>query len=562
MPQSTLSLSRLIAASGGAVAPETLEALIFPSKAEIAGRDGDAITVEVTPDRLDLLSEGGLGASLAGAAGHAKGALPHRSHPPDASVSFTVDRSVSPLRPFLSAIRLEAPDNGALDVGLLAEAIRFQELLHATIGRNRARASLGLYPLERLVGPFRYTSEALNGVEFTPLDSTGKLWGDAFLKSHPMAEQYGALGARDGECLTLRDSRGTILSLPPILNSEEGGAIRVGDRSLLLESTGTVASRVAEAVGMLALPFVAAGWAVGPVPIGYPDRTDDGLSVLAPRPIPLPSHLLEEVSGRRFSASEVEHLLATCRLSGHPVEGGWTVDAPPWRPDLLSSHDVIEDVVLARGVQAEDGVVPRSATRGKYRPATRLRRRARELLLGCGYQPLVSPVLVAREVAERFGRATAIRVANPTSDELAVLRDSLLLSLYTALQANVRNGYPQKLAEVGPVVVRDPHAESGGSTRWRAAFVLASETAGFADAAALVDHLFRAFGAPGVREPLDAVGSISGRGARLRLAGESVAEMGELDPELLDLARVPVPVAWAEVDLTAAAPLLGSGQFV
>ena len=55
-------------------------------------------------------------------------------------------------------------------------------------------------------------------------------------------------------------------------------------------------------------------------------------------------------------------------------------------------------------------------------------------------------------------------------------------------------------------------------------------------------------------------GAIPGRAARLRLAGEVVAELGEVDPEILTSLGVPVPVAWAEVDLSALWPLLAGRE--
>ena len=39
--------------------------------------------------------------------------------------------------------------------------------------------------------------------------------------------------------------------------------------------------------------------------------------------------------------------------------------------------------------------------------------------------------------------------------------------------------------------------------------------------------------------------------SRVRVAGETVAELGEVAPALLSELGVPVPVAWAEVDLSA-----------
>ena len=124
------------------------------------------------------------------------------------------------------------------------------------------------------------------------------------------------------------------------------------------------------------------------------------------------------------------------------------------------------------------------------------------------------------------------------------------------LARNTRHGYPQRFGEVAPVVVAAPGSETGGETRYHAGLMIASDAAGFAEAAALVEYLLRTLDVVGIREPAEIAGAIPGRVARTRVAGETVAELGEVAPALLAELGVPVPVAWAEVDLTALWPLV------
>jgi phenylalanyl-tRNA synthetase beta chain len=360
--------------------------------------------------------------------------------------------------------------------------------------------------------------------------------------------------------LVLEDADGAILSLPPILNAEGPGSVRPGDRSILLESTGQRPARVADGLGLLMLPFVAAGWTVTPVPVDRGSLEESGDDLVRSRPIHLTARQLAEVAGISLSASEVVEELSKARLPVRAVPGGWEVLAPPWRPDLLQAVDLIEDTILARGVRIEDGLVPPSPSRGRRRPETRFRESVGDLLLGAGYVPLHTPVLIPLDRNDRVGRTCALRLVNPVSEELGILRDSLLPSLLGALGHNVRHGYPQGLSEIGPVIVADAAYETGGRTRWHAGFVRAGEGAGFADVAARVDAVVRAFGALGVREPVEIPGIIPGRGAILRIAGETVAEMGELRPELLDAERIPVAVAYGEIDLSMLWPLVRAAE--
>lgn len=558
MPRSVLDRDRLLAIAGRSLSDSVLDDLLFNSKAEVEGHDGAALTISVTPDRLDLLSEGGLGLHLQGVLEVARGIPSYHAPPADRlSSGFEVDASVEPLRPAIAGAVVRAPAGAALDAGLLAEAVRFQELLHATIGRDRRAASLGIYPVERLEFPVHYSLEPMGAVRFVPLDASEEVGAEEFFRDHPMAQTYGPLGRRGEGCLTLRDADGTILSLPPVLNSRTAGEARVGDRELLIESTGTRERSAVEAVALLLVVFVAQGWAVSPVPLARAGGiTSDGSSTVLPHSLDLPSSLLRALGGEGLSAAVVERRLAQARLAGHPHPGGWRVDAPPWRPDLGTPVDVAEDVLLADGVRAEDGLLPPSRTRGRLRRETVYRRQFASALLGLGLATPHTPLLVPESTVRRLAGSAPLHLRNPVSAEFAFLRDRLLLSHLDVLAHNTRHGYPQRFGEVAPVVVAAPGSETGGETRYHAGVMVASDTAGFAQAAAVVEYLLRTVDVVGVREPAELPGTIPGRAARVRVAGEAVAELGEVAPGLLSELGVPVPVAWAEVDLTALWPLI------
>lgn len=558
MPRSELSLRRLGGLLGAAVSEEKVVETLFGSKAEVEGRDGDRLDVSVTPDRLDLLSEGGLALYLQGALGLAEGPAPiRRARSRRPTLGFELDRSVAPLRPHLAGVVVRAPVGAALDAETLEEAVRFQELLHATLGRDRRAMSLGLYPIRRLASPVRYALEPIDTVRFTPLHGTQEVPAREFLATDPMAARYGALGVAGDRCLTLRDQRGSVLSLPPILNSATAGEARPGDRRLLIESTGTRPRAVREALGLLLVVFVARRWSVEPVPVRTGgSEAEVGPTVLAPAPVELPAATVRSIAGEAWSAEEIAGRLRRVRLSARRVRGGWRVIPPPWRPDLGTAVDVAEDVLLARELRPEVGVVPPSSSRGRHRPETIFRRRFARLLLGLGFQQPHTPVLVSDAIVRRLG-GSPLRLANPVSLEFAYLRERLLPSHLGVLERNTRHGYPQRFAEVGPVVVLDPAAEAGGATRYHASLVTAGEGTGFAEVAALVDYLLRTHDVGSVREPAEIPGTIPGRAARVRVAGEPVAELGEIAPELLTDLGVPVPAAWAEVDLSALWPLVG-----
>jgi phenylalanyl-tRNA synthetase beta chain len=555
MPRATLSLRRIQALLPSPPDRALVETLLFASKSQVEGGAGDELIVEGTADRLDLMTESGLGLYLQGATGSALG-LPRVEHAAPGPISIEVDSSVGTLRPEIAAVVVYPPRGQPLESDLLDEAIRFQELLHATIGLQRRLASLGIYPVERIQGPVRYALERLEKVRFVPLDGDREVDGPEFFARHSMAARYGELGRRDDRCLVLRDSVGSVLSLPPILNSRGSGEARPGDGALLLESTGTRASRVADAVGLLSLIFLAHGWSVSEVPVHGPNLSSDGSEWTHPRSVHLNAATIARVVGEEIPPGEVVRLLEAARLGVHPLPHGWRVEVPPWRPDILAPVDLVEDLILARGLRPEDGIVPASRTLGRRSPEARFRQHIGDLLLGLGLVPLYTPVLVAERLASVGQRPASVALANPVSDQFARMRDSLALSLLGVLERNVRHGYPQRFSEVGPVLLVTNGAETGAETRDHAGVLLAHEGAGFAEVAAMADYLLRSFGTTGVRAPAELPATIPGRAAVLKLAGETVAEMGEIAPAVLHELRVPVPAAWVEWDLTALRPLV------
>ena len=132
--------------------------------------------------------------------------------------------------------------------------MKLQENLHWALGRNRKLASIGVYDLRH--GRARrssYTTEDPDQGRFVPLGTTDGVRAHAPRRSSRTPE-----GAAPIEHLLdgfarypmLRDAAGQVLSMPPIINSEET-KVHPGSRRLFIDVTGTGERIVQRALNIL-----------------------------------------------------------------------------------------------------------------------------------------------------------------------------------------------------------------------------------------------------------------------------------------------------------------------
>jgi len=224
----------------------------------------------------------------------------------------------------------------------------------------------------------------------------------------------------------------------------------------------------------------------------------------------------------------------------------WRIAVPSWRRDIDAAPDIVEEVTRIIGFDAiasvalprTDGVAKPTATAEQM-----LERRLRRAAAAAGYHEAVTWSFVSEREAAPFGDG-AWSLANPISEELKVMRPSLLPGLLAAAARNQKRGAESiRLFEIGRrylndaerptlcIVMAGDRSERGWKTGKAAGF-----DAFDAKAAALA--LLDAAGAPAdrlqVMEPVAEAGVWHpGQAATLRLGPKAVlAEFGALHPSL------------------------------
>jgi phenylalanyl-tRNA synthetase beta chain len=137
---------------------------------------------------------------------------------------------------------------------------------------------------------------------------------------------------------------------------------------------------------------------------------------------------------------------------GFSVTSDWSVGVPSWRRDVCGPADIVEEVVRMVGLDnvvsvplpRADGVAIPTAT-----PAQSLERKVRRAAAARGLNEAINWSFLPQKAADAFGGGDW-SLANPISEDMKVMRPSLLPGLLSAAQRNMDRGAScVRLFEIG-----------------------------------------------------------------------------------------------------------------
>ncbi len=308
-------------------------------------------------------------------------------------------------------------------------------------------------------------------------------------------------------------------------------------------------------VNILAANLHDRGAKIDPVEVLYPYPTVMGKSVRTPmmigKAVRITPKEVEKALGEDLSADEVRDLL---RGYGYEVQGrGRVVVATPpsYRDDILHLADVIEDVAISRGYDQFAPEMPSDFTVGSLSRAERISDRFRELMVGFGFQEVISNILMSREeVLERMRLAQRlVEVDNPVSQTYAVLRNAVLPCLLRVEASSSKAFYPHRMFEVGEVAQYDQGAVEGSRTLLRMGALIAHSEASFSEMHSFLEMLFYYLGRDYELQPADHPSYIPGRAGKILAGGHEIGMIGEIHPGVLENWGVEMPCSGLEIGL-------------
>ncbi|MGY0288646.1 MAG: phenylalanine--tRNA ligase subunit beta [Candidatus Methanodesulfokora washburnensis] len=544
MPVLEIDKEYLYSLLGMRLSRDELVEILEDTKVNIEGFSDESIELEITSDRLDLLSTEGIARMIKGIIGKELGIpkypVEHREE------ELVVDESVKNVRPFaVGAILLDV----RLNDSVIKSIIQCQEKIHETLGRKRRRVAIGIHDLDAVKPPFRYIARPMDEVKFIPLGENREMTAREILENTEKGREYGNL-IRNEEGLVplIEDSMGRVMSMPPVINSE---LTRLSERTrnLFIDVTGTDEKSIRTSLSILVHSIAETGARIGVITVRDSGKTIKQPDV-EPRRMRVSMDYIRRMLGEEIEQKDVVNLLRRGRLDVELVGDEIDVIIPPYRTDFLHPADVAEEVIVLYGLNRLKPQLPRNVmTVGSIHPSEKISRKLRMLMVGLGYQEVMNYMLSNKEsLFKSIGRkeTEVVEIGNPVSSSYTVLRDSLIPGLLHFLSRNVHSPYPQKIFEIGDVVLVDRSRPYRTRSERRLAAAYSDDSVGFED---IQSHLFAVLKSMRIdfklREANNSV-FIEGRCAEV-ISGDAIGVVGEVNPEVLSGLGIPSPTAMFEV---------------
>jgi phenylalanyl-tRNA synthetase beta chain len=562
MPKIDVNEKLFFKALGRRYAKDELEKLLTAAKAELDDwPEGQGILrIELNDtNRPDLWSTMGLARQLSVYLTGKVPSYPFFSRAGDArdaaGRSVIVDAGLKDIRPYIGSFVVEGKK---VTDELLREIIQSQEKLCGNFGRKRKMIAMGVSRAELIQWPVHFAAADPDSTRFIPLDFTKELTLRQILAEHPKGKEYGGIVSSFKKFPLLSDGKGEVLTFPPVINSARIGGVQVGDSRLFIDLTGPDLDIILTACAIAACDFADMGFTVLPVEVKYPFDTPLGRKIVTPfyfqKDIEVDTAAAVKRLGDDFTPAEAAGFIRKMG-SGAKVEGKKIVVSPPeYRNDFMHAVDAIEEIMIGRGMDSFEPVMPREFTIGRLTAGEEYCRRVRDVMIGLGYQEMIFNYLGSkRDFSEKMGirPEDIVEIANPMSESGDAMRNSVIPSLLGAEAFSANAVFPHRIFEVGKILLVDASDNQGCRTVDSLGMLWADRQAGFNEVDAHVLALFYYLS----REPeLRAVEDprfIPGRTAEIRVSGKPAGIMGEIHPRCLESWGIGMPCAAAEIYLDA-----------
>jgi phenylalanyl-tRNA synthetase beta chain len=281
------------------------------------------------------------------------------------------------------------------------------------------------------------------------------------------------------------------------------------------------------------LVAIGAGKPAGTVADRYPTR-------LEPRSMRLRRRRIETLLGVTIADADVKRIFESLGFALRDAADGWDVTVPTRRIDVHRESDLIEEVARHYGFEKIPATFPALVTAAPpIDPRIARARSLRSVLTGAGFSEAVTFGFIGADAAAPFVTdGDLVPIANPLSENFAVLRPSLLPGLVDAVAYNRRREQRDvRLFELGARFSRSTGEGRALGCAWMGAAAAEHWSGGhrdvdFFDMKGLVERICRTFGVTLDTSPANEPWLVPGRTAAVVTQGLTVGVLGQLAPAM------------------------------
>ena len=176
------------------------------------------------------------------------------------------------------------------------------------------------------------------------------------------------------------------------------------------------------------------------------------------------TNLFEKISGFKISAKKMFKILEDLGFKFKKEKKYLKLIVPSWRPDISQDVDIIEELVRMSGYDMIETIDPtKERTKDTLNQSQKLFHFLQRAIASKGYLEAITWSFADSNYNDFFkGTNKEIKIVNPISSELGVLRNSIFSNLIMYMNKNLDRGFKDlSIFEIGPIFTGyDPGQQS------------------------------------------------------------------------------------------------------
>ncbi|KAI3403996.2 FRS1 [Candida oxycetoniae] len=546
------------------------------------------LKIEVPANRYDMLCIEGIAQALNEFLETAE-APKYTLNPPKPEITLTIKESTFPVRQYAASAILR---NVSFNQRTYDSFITLQDKLHTNLCRNRTLVAIGTHDLDTLTPPFTYEALPPKDIKFKPLNQSKEFDGEelmVFYEKDKNLSKYLPIIRDSPVYPVMLDSKRTVASLPPIINSDHS-KITLNTKNVWIDVTGTDKTKTEIVINQLVAMFSrysATPFEIEPLQIISEHNGQTRVTPnITPRKMKTDISYINSCLGLDYTGEQIAHLLKKMSLDASPSVGGeeekkaeenknstLDVKIPITRSDILHQCDIMEDAAIAYGYDNLKKTKPTGESLiAAALPVNKVADILRLASSQAGYSEVMPLTLCSHD--ENFGwlrvkddGSKAVKLENPKTIEYQVVRTTLLPGLLKTVKENRKHSLPIRVFECGDIVLKNADLERGAFNQrnWGALYV--GKASGFEYVQGLLGKIMQTMRTPWIEAPStdkrrgywieedkENTTYFDGRGARVLFRSKQdgevseVGSIGVLHPEVMNNFDIPYAASYVEIN--------------